>query len=454
MAIPFSAGDLIAVAQLAYKVSLDCINAPADYQSLGILCRHIHNAIECCNPNDSGSVIRKQDQVAINCLAQCIKDTMTELEIALDKYGTTDALQGFGNRIVFMFSKNEWEDYRKQLKEHVDLLNLAVSGATLGAVNVIARGGRFRPTLDDKSAQRETSVPNAAAVERRLRELSQTTTIPFEDLSKLQSSIVEQLETRQENPPSPVNRRFPPAGTFGRRRQRSPAASPNMESDGGIGWAPRVGPIKDLYPDRFTPLSHDNGRFLSQPSMNATERDLWHQKFGYSQPTHGYVMTRNEVQSFRHALCEAMFQLSEAYTWPPADFIAETIERADTNDDAWWNVDEFAEVMRRLNMELMRGAAVWRHNWGPVMTERTRTVVYSGPGVLVVPFEYAVITTPPIEAQIQAASTERCRYWTTLPPTPPPEEQHTLCREDSWETWETKVEGIKRREWDNEALFC
>jgi hypothetical protein len=199
MAVPISVGDLIAIASLAHKVAVACINAPEDYQDLASLCLSINVVINNLQPNEPDSVLKIQDRIVIECLVEWLKDVLEELQVALEKYSTMTGVKGLVNRVGFVYSSKEWESYRRRLTEHLGTLKLALASANLNISTMIARKLGITTEGDVVGTDTESSnEAKEAAVERTLHHLSDTTTIAYADLEKHKSSILDYF-TRHEN---------------------------------------------------------------------------------------------------------------------------------------------------------------------------------------------------------------------------------------------------------------
>ena len=192
-----SIGDLVTVGSLAYKLSIDCVNAPTDCKELGDLCRDIQIVINNCRPNDPRTVLCNQDDQAIEYLAKGLQGTLGRLELLLAKYGTMGGLQGVGNRIGFVGSKGDRESIRRRLSEHLVVMNTVLSGTSIGSIDMLAQ--HLKPLLEESQDPARNRTMNTIAqdpswIDDILTDFSQGANVPYADLVKLKGSISKRLQ--------------------------------------------------------------------------------------------------------------------------------------------------------------------------------------------------------------------------------------------------------------------
>jgi hypothetical protein len=145
--------------------------------------------------------------------------------------------------------------------------------------------------------------------------------------------------------------------------------------------------------------------------MTAKERQDYHKDFEDFRRTRRSSLALSEVQSLCRSYKDVRTELSEAT-------ITRVITASDTNDDDRWNVDEAAEVLHRLLMEMRRLRALRRLDpqpERPIQTIVTRNMIYNG--YRMNRGQYIIKVVPPSDSakrrEMRATSAHPGRY--TLP---------------------------------------
>ena len=139
MSFGFSIGDFIAVGKLAFDLIEACKNASAEYHELGELCRIVSIAVEACRPNDPFTVLRRQNAESIAILAADCLSTLRQLQDLLGSYQNMNSVRNIGRKIGFLSAKQERNDIRARLQEHLSAISTFLNGVQMETLGLTVR---------------------------------------------------------------------------------------------------------------------------------------------------------------------------------------------------------------------------------------------------------------------------------------------------------------------------